>query len=187
MRNEPVTPGTIVVGVDGSDHAKRALVWAAEQAALEGRPLTVVHVVDGNDLPPPARAGSPGEQPQPVPEPLSTARAIVQDAVASAEASRPGLDVVGAPRLGDPRQQLVELSETAHMIVVGSRGRGPFAGILLGSVSVSVAKHAKCPVVVVRPGPHGVVKPGVLVGADSFVAVVPETDSSTPTVQDRER
>ena len=173
MRNEQVAPGTIVVGVDGSDHAKRALDWAAEQAALEGRPLTVVHVADGDALPPRARAGYAGAEPQPVPDPLSTARAIVHDAVALVEAARPGLEVVGAPLAGDPRQQLVELSQTAHMIVVGSRGRGTFASMLLGSVSVSVAKHAKCPVVVTRPGPHGVVKDGVLVGADGTAESLP--------------
>ncbi len=172
MRNDQVTPGTIVVGVDGSAHAKRALVWAAEQALLEGRAVTVVHAV-GGDAAPVFRAGYPGAELQPAPDPMAEARAILSEAVTMVEAARPGLDVIGLPRVGDPREQLLELSETAHLIVVGSRGRGTFARMLLGSVSVNVAKHAKCPVVVTRPGPYGVVKDGVLVGADGTAESLP--------------
>lgn len=173
MKNEPVTAGTIVVGVDGSPHAKRALTWAAEQAALEGRPLTVVHAAGEGDIHTAAWIGYEGAALQEVPDLLTTAREVVAEAVAAVEAAHPGLEVIGLPRVGDPRRTLVDLSETAHLVVLGSRGRGTFASMLLGSVSVNVAKHARCPVVVTRPTPHGVVKDGVLVGADGTQESLP--------------
>ncbi len=173
MSNEEATPGTIVVGVDGSTHAQRALAWAAEQAVLEGRPLTIVHVADGRDLPPAVRAGYAGAVPQSTPDGLTTAREVVRDAVAVVEQMHPGLAIIALPLAGDARSHLVRLSETAHMLVLGSRGRGTFASMLLGSVSVSVAKHAKCAVVVTRPGPHGAVRDGVLVGADGTPESLP--------------
>ena len=160
MRNEPVTPGTIAVGVDGSQHAQRALTWAAEQATLEGRPLTVVHAAREGDL-------------HTAPSVSATAREVVGEAVALAEAAQPGLEVVGVQRAGDPRQVLVDLSEGAHLLVVGSRGRGTFRSMLLGSVSVSVAKHANCPVVVTRPGRQEGVNDGVLAGADGTPESLP--------------
>ena len=160
MDNELVTPGTIVVGVDGSQHAQRALTWAAEQATLEGRPLTVAHAARKGDLRTTTRM-------------TAKAREVVGEAVALAEAAQPGLEVVGAERVGDPRQVLVDLSEAAHLLVVGSRGRGTFRSMLLGSVSVNVAKHARCPVVVTRPGGPDDVKDGVLVGADGTPESLP--------------
>ena len=166
MKNEPVAPGTVLVGVDGSQHANRALTWAAEQAVLEGRPLTVVHAAHEGDVRTAAWVGA-------MPDVLDSAREVVREAVTLVEAKHPGLEVVGVPRLGDPRHVLVELSETSHLVVVGSRGRGTFASLLLGSVSASVAKHARCPVVVTRPGGHGVVKDGVVVGADGTPESMP--------------
>jgi nucleotide-binding universal stress UspA family protein len=166
MRNEEAMPGTIVVGVDGSAHAKQALTWAAEQAVVEGRPLTVVHVADEGDLPPAVRPGYAGAIPRSMPDRLGLSRKVVRDAVAVVEQLHPGLATFGLPLAGDPRSQLVRLSETAHLLVLGSRGRGAFASMVLGSVSVNVAKHATCPVVVTRSGADNAVGDGVLVGAD---------------------
>jgi nucleotide-binding universal stress UspA family protein len=173
VKTEQAKPGTVVVGVDGSDHADRAAAWAAEQAVLEGRPLAVVHVRSVDDIPSGVWAGYAGATLPSMPEPLTVARAVVDAATAPVRQSWPALEVIGLPRVGDARQQLVELSRTAHLMVVGSRGRGTFASMVLGSVSVSVAKHAKCPVVVTRPGPAGVVSNGVLVGADGTPESLP--------------
>jgi nucleotide-binding universal stress UspA family protein len=173
MKNELVTAGTIVVGVDGSPHAKRALTWAAEQAELEGRPLTVVHAAGVGDIHTAAWVGYEGAGLQELPDLLTTAREVVREAVGLVEAARPGLEVIGLPRVGDPRNTLVDLSATAHLLVLGSRGRGTFVSMLLGSVSANVAKHAKCPVVVIRPTSQGAVKDGILVGADGTPESLP--------------
>jgi nucleotide-binding universal stress UspA family protein len=170
MTNERVAPGTIIVGVDGSEHAQRALRWAADQARLEARPLTVVHAAGEGDL---RSAAWVGGEAAALSHLMKSARELVGEAVAFTESLRPGVEVVGVPRLGDPRQVIVDLSEDAHLVVVGSRGRGTFRSMLLGSVSVSVAKHAHCPVVVTRPGQDAVVEDGVLVGADGTVESLP--------------
>lgn len=163
----------IVVGFDGSVHAQRALSWAAEQAELEGRPLAIVHAASAEDWLLGARLGYAGAEPPTLPDILASAQAVVDVAVAFVEGERPGLEVLGLARVGDPRNHLVELSDEAHLVVLGSHGRGAFASVLLGSVSVSVAKHARCPVVVVRPSREGVVTKGVLVGADGSPESLP--------------
>jgi nucleotide-binding universal stress UspA family protein len=66
----------------------------------------------------------------------------------------------------DPRTALLEAAERASVVVVGSRGRGPVASLLLGSVGSAVAGHSHCPAVVVRPHHHGQVRRGVLVAVD---------------------
>jgi nucleotide-binding universal stress UspA family protein len=170
MRNERFTPGTIIVGVDGSEHAERALRWAVRQAGLEGRQLTLIHAAGVGDLRSVAWASGAAEA---LPDLLDTAQEVIGTAVALAESMHPDVDVVGVPMLGDPRQVLVDLSEDAHLVVVGSRGRGTFSSMLLGSVSVSVARHSHCPVVVTRPGQDAVVEDGVLVGADGTAESVP--------------
>ena len=78
----------------------------------------------------------------------------------------PQLEVREVVRVADPRDVLRELSQEAAMVVLGSRGRGPMRTLLLRSVGVAVTRHAECPVVVVRPGNRGLVRNGVLVGAD---------------------
>jgi nucleotide-binding universal stress UspA family protein len=142
MRN---TPGTIVVGVDGSAASMRALQWAAGQAAAEHRPLTLVHAASAHQ---------------------SGGREVLDRAREQAARWAPGaqvsavLEVAGAPTL------LLTASEGAAMVVVGSHGRGPLRTALLGSVGVGLVRHATCPVVVVRPGNPGRVRNGVVVGVD---------------------
>ncbi|GAA3646024.1 universal stress protein [Nocardioides ginsengisoli] len=138
----PVTPGSIVVAADGSKHADRALLWAAEQAGLEGRPVVVVTADEGD------------------------VHRINTEAVRRVRTAAPDVEVTGLTAAGDPRGILVELSREAHLVVLGSRGRGTVRSMLLGSVSAAVSRLALCPVVVCRPRAEDHVGEGVIVGAD---------------------
>ena len=125
--------------------------WAAEQAQLEHRPLVAVSAAEWDN----ASAWLEGDGGGPVAEAvLANARAVADAAVALAQRKRP--TVVARPLAvpGDPRVALADLSEDAHLVVMGSRGRGPLRSMLLGSVSSGVTKYATCPVVVCRPPLH---------------------------------
>lgn len=140
-------PG-IVVGIDGSQHARQALEWAVRHAAAEHAPLTVltVHPVAGS-----AWLGNPITDSHDQ-EQAETARQSAQDvvdAVIKEHDVRPD-EVTVRSVSGIPAQALIEASRDADLVVVGSRGRGGFAGLLTGSVSSQVVNHAACPVVVVR-------------------------------------
>lgn len=164
MTKTLIPPGTIVVGLDGSPAAERALDWAITQAVREHRQLTLAHAID--------EFRSVWADPTGISRPTVSA-ALRDDAQAMMRWARahvveraPDLAVHEATWNVDPRTMLLELAQTAHAVVVGSRGRGPVASLLLGSVGVALIRHAACPVVVVRPGSPGVVRHGVLVGAD---------------------
>ena len=134
----------IVVGVDGSDPSTRALRWAAHQAKLTGTKLKVVTSWEY----PPTLGWAP-----PYPsdfDPNEDARKAVQDTIDTVLG--PEAAVVGEVDVteGHPAFVLTEAARGAELLVVGSRGHGAFAGMLLGSVSEYCAAHASCPVVVVR-------------------------------------
>ncbi|MFC5730852.1 MULTISPECIES: universal stress protein [Nocardioides] len=137
-----IQPGSIVVAVDGSKHAERALHWAAEQARLENRPLVAVTADEGQS------------------------HDVKDEVTRLIREARPDVEARTITAVGDPRPVLVDLSRQAHLLVMGSRGRGTLRSMLLGSVSTAVTKLASCPVVVCRPrrGEDG--GQGVLVGAD---------------------
>ncbi|MEP6816525.1 MAG: universal stress protein [Marmoricola sp.] len=162
--NTSVPTGTIVVGVDGSAPSDRAVTWAAEQASLEGRALTLAHGVglgEGTWL------GADGVSGEAVFEAVRAEGQIVLDRAASAVIHGfPDVETRTVLPMTDPRLALLELAEQAAMVVVGSRGRGPVASLVLGSVSVAVTRHATCPVVVVRPALPGDRVRGILVGVD---------------------
>lgn len=145
MRNSGLPAGTIAVGVDGSVASEHALAFAIDQAVAERRPLTLVHARGSTD---------------------TDSQRLLAAAREAVTSSAPGLDVHEILRVGDPRDVLLAVAREASLVVVGSRGRGPVRSVLLGSVSVAVTRHATCPVVVVRPGNRGLVRHGVLVGAD---------------------
>ena len=142
-------PG-ITVGIDGSHDAHLALEWAMQEAAARHVPLTVVTV---HDVPVSGWTGGPIILPADEPA-LERARQAAGDAVAKAAAalgeSKPSAVTVRAVN-GFPAQELIEASRDADLLVVGSRGGGGFARLLLGSISDKVMHHAYCPVVVV-PG-----------------------------------
>ncbi len=173
MTTQSITPGSIVVAVDGSKHAARAVSWAAEQAHLERRPLAVLHAAGEGDVRTAAMAAIDKIRPDALPDLLRHASDVVDDAVDLAHSIWPDLTITAHPLTGDPRQALVEASTHAHLIVMGSRGRGVFASMLLGSVSAAVSKHASCPVVVCRPLPDGTTAQGIVVGADGTPESLP--------------
>jgi nucleotide-binding universal stress UspA family protein len=155
--------GRIIVGIDGSEHAQRALAWAAQEAAAHGSTLVAVYVYETH---PSWQAYAYGETMSATE--LEAVRQRMQDA---AEQARAHAHAVVERTLRDaemderiptesvvveghrPAQELVRLSADADLLVVGSRGRGGFAGLLLGSVSQQCATHAGCPVTIVRPEP----------------------------------
>jgi nucleotide-binding universal stress UspA family protein len=138
------TAPLIVVGVDGSEPSRRALRWAADQAKLTGAELNVVTTWEY----PPTLGWAP-----PYPsdfDPNQDARKALQDTVEAVLGSDPGVVVHHVVTEGHPAFVLTEAAQGAALLVVGSRGHGAFAGMLLGSVSEYCASHAPCPVVVVR-------------------------------------
>ncbi len=149
----------IVVGVDGSGASRRALRWAVGEARVHHAKVDVVRVYERT---PPWAAYAPSDFPSSVhfeamqgdiEEGARRAAAHAQDEVDELIA---GLDVAGvevvAEVVAGPRtaEVLVQRSEGADLLVVGSRGRGGFKGLLLGSVSQQCATHASCPVVIIR-------------------------------------
>lgn len=158
---------SVVVGIDGSDGARRALRWAGDEARLRGCGLHVVHVYAPPTLADPHLAPlamSPdtgtatrlaheervwrAEHAQQVERTAEQLLARTVDEVLRDHAEVPlVLDTVADTR---PARALIERSRDAALLVVGSRGRGGFRGLLLGSVSQQCVHHARCPVVVVH-------------------------------------
>ena len=144
-------PG-ILVGLDGSNYSERALEWAAKEAVLRQAPLRVlaVHTVP---------AGWTGRA-QPYPEDAeilvstkTAAQEVTDKVLAGIGGARPDAVTVEAVS-GIPADVLLQASEDADMIVLGSRGGGGFARLHLGSVSDQVAHHSHCPVVIIPHGDH---------------------------------
>lgn len=135
----------IVVGIDGSDGARRALRWALEEAVLRHAQVEVVHAwhlpyVSGDPFI--ATAFDPALY-------EDTARTLLDNAVDREDTS----GLVAPPErtlvCGSAASALLQSAKAADLVVVGSRGLGGFTGLLLGSVSHQVAHHADCPAVVV--------------------------------------
>jgi nucleotide-binding universal stress UspA family protein len=138
-------PQGIVVGVDGSDHGQCALVWAAREAERRRRPL---HIVTAYSVPIFAASGLDGGYATVDDSVIREgAEAIVKQALDKVAGYN--IDVDASVENGDAAGVLLELSETAELLVFGTRGRGGFVGRLLGSVSSALPAHAKCPTVTV--------------------------------------
>lgn len=141
---------TIVVGVDGSAEATRALAWALEEAAVRNGRVSVIHAYSA-PVPYEAYYAAGAHWPEMAEEARKAAEELLQEVIGAAEVPA-GVEVTSQiVEQVNPARALIEASESAAMVVVGSRGRGGFAGLLLGSVSQQVVHHARCPVVVV---PH---------------------------------
>jgi nucleotide-binding universal stress UspA family protein len=139
----------IVVGVDGSAQSVAALRWAADEARLRGDTLQVITVWE---FPQAAFMASPGwVLPTELGEELERrARGVQEEAIRKALGPE-GEDTVTTKVVeGVPAQVLIEASDGADMLVLGSRGFGGFRGLLLGSIGHHCTQHANCPVVIIR-------------------------------------
>ncbi len=150
-------PGTIVVGVDGSPDSEGALQWAVAEATRRRLPLHLLHATNIDYLVAAAML-NPADAPD-VPDD------VVEAAQERALRLGPGLTVTAEASTGAAAHDLVEHSEGAEAVVVGAHGRGVVRESL-GSVSLQVAMHAKCPVVVVRGQQTGQPSGPVVVGID---------------------
>jgi nucleotide-binding universal stress UspA family protein len=134
----------IVVGVDDSEGARVALRWALAEGERRHARVDVIHAyvfeiawIDAQDIERWAAAEQRSAN--------AALRRVLDDAPAPA-----GVEVTGTVAEGNPVKVLLDASRAADLLVVGSRGRGGIAGLLLGSVSQRCVERAVCPVVVVR-------------------------------------
>ncbi|MFI1580734.1 universal stress protein [Embleya sp. NPDC020630] len=165
-----VGPPLVVVGIDGSEHGDRALARAAEEAARAGALLRVVHAIR-------VPMATPGFEPvEPNEETRRAAEELVRDAAAAALRRCPNLAVDARVGYGLPGDALLAAAEGAMLLVAGSRGRGGFVGLLLGSVSRHLAARTECPLLIVR-GEHGAAADGAGAGgADVLLGVQGDGD-----------
>jgi nucleotide-binding universal stress UspA family protein len=155
----------VVVGFDRTAVSSRALEWAADHAAREGRPLVIAHavepvgtmgttwlnLVDPATEPTPAEMGRKGDE-------------LLATAIARVAARHPALTTVPLVTLENPAAELVHLSRSAELVVVGSRGHGVSRSVPTGQVGSWLARRASCPVVAVPDFHPLIVRQGVLVG-----------------------
>ena len=164
MTDQQAYQGRIVVGYDGSESAEHAAAWAAAEAHSRGRGLVLAHAVL-----PPVTTGGLGVGLPPSLDLLEQLETQAKTQLESVAAGYPSIDCTCVVAVGAPSAVLLEASESAELVVIGSRGRGGFAGLLLGSVGAQVAAHAECPVVVIRNvAAEGAA--GVVVGIDGSPA-----------------
>ena len=135
----------ITVGIDGSEHALRALRWAVEEARLRGAELELLHAVAQPDLPayPVVTAvQSQGEL-------TEAGKQLLEEVLSDVDID--GLQVRRTAEPGTGPELLCDASRESDLLVLGARGLGGFRGLLLGSVTQQVVAHSACPVVVVVP------------------------------------
>jgi nucleotide-binding universal stress UspA family protein len=135
--------GLIVVGVDGSPHARRALEWGLAEARLRGGRCLLIHAYELG------AAGSALGLAQPLESLQEAAAALLEQELTFAREG--GGQVEGRAVAGAAAPALVDASRHADLLVVGSRGLGGIRGALLGSVSIASVHHAVCPIVVIPP------------------------------------
>ncbi len=165
-----IPAGSVVIAHDNSAHSAAALAWGLEQATLERRPVEVVHLLNVTEVQSAAWIASSGAGMPVLQQLRDQSVEALGGLVDVARREHPDLQVDSHVIERETRQGLVELSESAHLLVLGSHGWGPVGSVLLGSVGAAVTRRARCPVVVVRP-PADARLPradgaGVLVGVD---------------------
>jgi nucleotide-binding universal stress UspA family protein len=170
-----ITP--IVAGTDGSEESLAAVEWAAAEAMRHRVPLCIVHVVDPHHGPAPAQA-------QPMRHDLAgrfrhdlphRARSAIVRARHRAAEAAPGVDLRAAAIFGRADQVLTALTARAQLLAVGTRGAGGFPGLRLGSVALSLACRARCPVVFAPVGTSPVL--------DEIVVGIDDCDQATAALE----
>ncbi len=141
--------GRVVVAVDGSTPSSEAVGFAFEEASLRGVGLTAMHVWEAPFFELPARGPAPENSF--MDEVEQAELRLLSEALAGWREKYPDVEVRQRLVHGEPAQAVAEASPGAELVVVGSRGRGGFRALLLGSVSHAVLHHARCAVAVVRP------------------------------------
>lgn len=137
--NDPV----VVVGVDGTGHSLKALLWAARRASLHGAPLRIVHVLPAYEADFPFFAPGRYEWAE------EAGRRIMDEATSLVGQAYPDVDLATEMPHGTPAKALLAESEQAHAVVIGAKGED-VGNLLLGSTTLQVVGHAACPVVVVN-------------------------------------
>ena len=142
--NSAESPGPVVVGVDGSDAAIGAAEWAAKEAIHQDVPLRLVYVIETTDGPSASRSDYPADD-QYAERSLHAARLAV-------EATGLPVQIDTAVVCGDVDSALIDESNSATLICVGSIGIGRVASMVLGSTAAILAEEAHCPVAIIRRG-----------------------------------
>jgi nucleotide-binding universal stress UspA family protein len=162
------TRGRIVVGVDPSENAGRAVDWAAREAADRGLTLHLVHALDL-----PGTVGAAGEPPGYLAARRTAGEDLLAKTTSAVREQDPRLTVSSEIAVLGAAETLVNLSQDAELVVTGTRGHGGFAGLLLGSVSLKLATHAHCPSVVVHGGETGEPLNEIVLGLEPGQAQAP--------------
>jgi len=148
----------IIVGVDGSEHARDAASWAGAEAVRRHASLTIAHGLGLTSTYVPRLPEAMAE------ERRQDAQAMLDEELTLLSSIYPGLGVGTASSDDPPAPFLKGLSGEAELLVIGTRGHGGFAGMLVGSVSRKLAAHAHCPLIVVRTRPSLEVRNEVVLG-----------------------
>ncbi|MEU3148162.1 MULTISPECIES: universal stress protein [unclassified Streptomyces] len=150
VREQPRPARRVLVGVDGSPAGDAAVEFAFAEAALRGAPLTALHAWTLWNASLPALQDESMPYTNPPGELEDSEERLVTEALSGRGERYPGVTVEHKVVRGGAREALIEASRDAGLLVLGARGRGGFAGLLLGSVSQALLQHAHCPVAVVR-------------------------------------
>ncbi len=133
----------IIVGVDGSASSNAALEWAAQEAEIRGSALELIHAWNYPNL-------GYGGYVAVLEDFEKDASALLEEVVTATKESHPNLKLVSSLLQGPTAQTIMERAKEADMVVVGSRGRGGFSGLLLGSVGQQLVHHCPVPVVIIH-------------------------------------
>jgi nucleotide-binding universal stress UspA family protein len=159
-----VTRNAVVVGVDHSYAGRAAIEYAADLASSRRLPLRLVHAVEASQYPMRPIMGSTFDVEKAI---RRSAERVVEDSCEVLRIVYPTLDVTAVLRDGWATETLLDESQHAHTVVVGSRGSGGFTDLVMGSTAMHVAAHAACPVVAVPDPPDGEGRrKGIVVGVD---------------------
>ncbi len=133
----------VIVGVDGSPSSNAALEWAAQEAEIRGATLELIHAWNYPNL-------GYGGYVAVLEDFEKDASSLLDEVVASVKKGHPNLKLVSSLLQGPTAQTIMDRAKEADMVVVGSRGRGGFSGLLLGSVGQQLVHHCPAPVVIIH-------------------------------------